>query len=102
MVACHRLVLDRPRGSHHPRYPEVIYPVDYGYLEGTSGGDGDEVDVWRGSMPETRLGGIVCTVDVLKHDAEIKLLLGCTAAEIETISSFLNNAYMSAIVIRRQ
>jgi inorganic pyrophosphatase len=53
-------------------------------------------------MPEIRLGGIVCTVDVLKHDAEIKLLLGCTAAEIETISSFLSNACMSAIVIRRQ
>jgi inorganic pyrophosphatase len=102
LVADHKLVLDRPRGSHHPRYQEVIYPIDYGYLEGTSGGDVNEVDVWRGSMPEGRAVGIVCTVDSLKGDTEVKLLLGCTAAEIETISSFLNNGYMSAIVIERR
>ncbi len=30
------IVLDRPKGSAHPRYPEMIYPLDYGYLENTS------------------------------------------------------------------
>jgi len=48
LVATKRLVVDRPRGNHHPRYPEMVYPLDYGYLEGTSGGDGNELDVWRG------------------------------------------------------
>ena len=40
------IVIDRPKGSPHPRYPEVIYPLDYGYLEGTISADGDGTDVW--------------------------------------------------------
>ena len=27
------IVIDRPKGSRHPRYPELVYPVDYGYLK---------------------------------------------------------------------
>jgi len=27
------IVIDRPKGSHHPRYPEIVYPVDYGVPE---------------------------------------------------------------------
>ncbi len=30
------LVIDRPRGSRHPKFPDIIYPVDYGYLKNTS------------------------------------------------------------------
>ena len=30
------LVIDRPKGTAHPRYPDLIYPVDYGYLDGTT------------------------------------------------------------------
>lgn len=29
-------MIDRPKGSAHPRYPEFIYKVDYGYLKNTS------------------------------------------------------------------
>lgn len=28
LVAEHRIVIDRPAGSNHPRYPDVIYPFD--------------------------------------------------------------------------
>jgi len=42
--------IDRPRGTAHPRFPEFIYPLDYGYLEGPQGGDGNAVDVWRGAL----------------------------------------------------
>jgi inorganic pyrophosphatase len=101
LIARNSLVLDRPRGSRHPKYHEVTYPLDYGYQEGTSGGDGNEADVWRGTMEESSLVGIVCAVDVLKRDSEIKLLVGCTADEMDTILRFLNNNYMSAIVISR-
>ncbi len=37
------VVMDRPLGSKHPEY-ELIYPINYGYLENTVGGDGEEVD----------------------------------------------------------
>ncbi len=38
--------IDRPIGSSHPRHPEMIYPVNYGYVDGVIGGDGAEQDVY--------------------------------------------------------
>jgi inorganic pyrophosphatase len=96
------LVIDRPRGSAHPRYPSLVYPLDYGYLKGTSGGDGNGLDVWRGTCTEVRLDAIVCTVDCLKKDVEVKLLLGCTEQEKTIISDFHNaSENMAAILLKR-
>lgn len=39
------IVVDRPRGSRHPRFPEIVYALDYGYLAGTTSTDGEGVDV---------------------------------------------------------
>jgi hypothetical protein len=36
-----------------------------------------------------------------KKDSEIKLIIGCTKAEIKIIEEFLNGKYMSAIIVRR-
>jgi inorganic pyrophosphatase len=89
------IVIDRPKGSLHPRYPEVMYPLDYGYLENTTASDGDGIDVWIGLIKITErsesdelLTGILCTFDTLKRDAEIKLLIGCTKEDVEIICSF--------------
>ena len=102
LVAVGKVVIDRPRGSVHPRYPGVVYPLDYGYVEGTTSTDGHGVDLWRGSLPGTPLVGIVCTVDMLKRDVEIKLLLGCTAQDIEAVLLFTNDSdKMSGIVVGR-
>ncbi len=38
--------VDRPIGSSHPRHPENIYPINYGYVEGIIAGDGAEQDVY--------------------------------------------------------
>ena len=27
------IVIDRPKGTAHPKYPDFIYKVDYGYLK---------------------------------------------------------------------
>ncbi len=103
LLESNELVIDRPRGTTHPRYPDVVYPLDYGYLTGVSGGDGDGLDVWRGSLTPSRLVGVVCTVDTLKNDAEVKLLVGCTAAEVEVVDGFHNgNDFMSGIVVMRK
>ena len=85
------IVLDRPKGNAHPRYPEMIYPLDYGYLENTSAADGGGIDVWIGSRSQKTLTGILCTFDRLKRDAEIKLLIGCTREDVETIQGFLGD-----------
>lgn len=96
-----QVVLDRPTGCRHPRRPEIVYPLDYGYLEGTSGGDGNEVDVWVGSLPERALDAVVCTADTHKRDAELKLLLGCTAEEAQIICAFHETHGMGSLLIER-
>lgn len=37
--------IDRPLGSKHPEH-NFYYPINYGYIEGTVGGDGEEIDVY--------------------------------------------------------
>ena len=90
LIITNKLIIDRPKGQPHPRYPKLIYPLDYGYLENTTASDGDGIDVWMGSLGTKTLTGILCTFDMIKRDAEIKLLLGCTKEDIQTIRNFNN------------
>jgi inorganic pyrophosphatase len=102
LIKSSEIVIDRPSGTRHSRYPDLIFPLDYGYLKGTTGGDGDGIDVWKGTAGHHKLTAIACTVDMKKKDAEIKLIIGCTDEEIAIIEKFLNGFYMSAIIIRRE
>jgi inorganic pyrophosphatase len=102
MVAGHELVIDRPRDSAHPRHRGWTYPLDYGYLAGTRSGDGEGIDVWLGSRPEMGVNGAVCTVDLEQGDTELKLLLGCTSAEMQTILAVHNRGDQAAILVARQ
>jgi inorganic pyrophosphatase len=99
LVATSEIVIDRPRDSRHPKITEAIYPVDYGYLAGTTGGDGDGIDVWMGSVWPAVVTGVVCTVDSRKRDAEVKILLGCTRGEETEIVAFLNKGLMAAVLV---
>lgn len=101
LLAAAPLILDRPRGSHHPRYPDLVYPLDYGYLAGTSSMDSSGIDVWVGSAPEKRLVAVICTVDLHKSDSEIKLLLGCTPAEQRLLLAFHNDGTQAATLVIR-
>jgi len=96
LLITNSLVLDRPKGSPHPRYPHIIYPLDYGYLDNTTSSDGGGIDVWLGSLNTggaKTLTGILCTFDTLKGDAEIKLLIGCSEEDIQVIRDFHNVMY---------
>ena len=95
LVTTNAIVIDRPKGSTHPRYGNAVYPLDYGYLEETTSSDGGGIDVWIGSLNSVVdkhntkiLTGILCTFDTLKRDAEIKLLIGCTKENVQVIQDF--------------
>ena len=101
LIANSEIVIDRPKGSVHPRFPGFIYPLDYGYLKDTASMDGGGIDVWLGSG-EKKLDAIVCTVDHLKRDSEIKLLIGCTEEEKKLVLRTHNESqYMKGLLIRR-
>ena len=102
LVSSGKIVIDRPKGSSHPRYPEIIYDLDYGYIENTTSMDGGGIDLWRGSLPDAECDAIICTVDLLKRDSEIKLLIGCTEEEKQIAYEFHNRSeFMKGILIRR-
>lgn len=100
LAAACPVVVDRPAGSRHPTYPTLVYPLDYGYLEGSTTVDGGGVDVWLGA-DQRQLVGLALTVDLKKKDTEIKLLIGCTPDDIDQILDFLNGESMRAIYIER-
>ena len=101
LVSNSQIVIDRPKGTAHPKYPDVIYRVDYGYLKDTASMDGAGIDVWVGSG-EKKVDAIMCTVDLLKRDSEIKILIGCTEEEKKIVYETHNDSkYMKGILIRR-
>ena len=101
LVSNSEIVIDRPRGSAHPRFPNFIYKVDYGYLKNTSSMDGAGIDVWIGSG-DKKIDAIMCIVDLMKRDSEIKILIGCTEEEkLEVYKTHNETEYMKGILIRR-
>lgn len=95
------IVIDRPKGTAHPRFSNFIYKVDYGYLKKTTSMDGDGIDVWVGTG-EKKIDAIMCIVDLMKKDSEIKILIGCTEEEKQIIYQTHNETkYMKGILIRR-
>lgn len=101
LVATSQVVVDRPKNTPHPDWDDVIYPLDYGYLAGTSSVDGAGIDVWIGSGDPGQVTGVICTVDSLKRDSEIKVLLGCTPEEMSSIQTFHTGETMACYLIPR-
>lgn len=101
LVNSSEIVIDRPKGSAHPRFPGFIYRVDYGYLKDTSSMDGAGIDVWVGSG-DKKVDAVMCIVDLMKKDSEIKILIGCNEEEKTVVYQTHNETkYMKGIMIRR-
>lgn len=95
------IVIDRPKGTAHPKHPDFIYHVAYGYLKDTVSMDGAGIDVWLGTG-EKKIDAIMCIVDLMKKESEIKILIGCTEEEKTIIYKTHNETkYMKGVLIRR-
>ena len=94
--------IDRARGSHHPTYPDIVYPIDYGYIPDTLGTEGDELDVFVGSA-STGLVGAIFTTDYRRGDRECKLLYNTTPEEVYLVNGFINfdRALMEGTLVLR-
>lgn len=92
--------IDRPQNSIHPRYPDYIYPHDYGYFDDTRSSDGAEIDVWQINKSK-EVTGIIVTFDPIKKDSEIKVLLGASREQAEEIKGCHERGDMQAMLIMR-
>ena len=63
--------------------------------------DGAGIDVWVRSA-EKKIDAIMCIVDLMKKDSEIKILIGCTEEEKDIVYKKHNETkFMKGILIRR-
>ena len=102
LVDEHHIVIDRPSGTLHPQYLDYIYPLDYGYLEGTVSSDCKGIDIWVGTDNNKCVTAIIASIDILKSDSEIKILYGCSNDEVDLIFLQHNrNDNMKGLLVKR-
>ena len=99
-----KIRIDRPIGSTHPKYPDLTYPINYGYIPNVLGGDGEELDVYLLGVDtpvkehSARIIGIVHR----HNDVEDKLVaapegMNFTSLEIEEAVHFQEQYYDTEI-----
>ena len=98
--------IDRPLGSVHPRSKNLIYPVNYGYVNGVMAGDGAEQDVYYlGEIqPVTEFSGKVIAVAHRFNDVEDKWIVAkdgtsFTKEQIEQAINFQEKFFDTEIII---
>lgn len=96
--------IDRPLGSAHPTYRDMIYPVNYGYIPNTVSGDGEEIDVYLLGV-DRAVDSYTAQVIALIHrkeDTEQKLIavppgMQLSTEEIREAVSFQEQYFQSVI-----
>ena len=75
--------IDRPLGSRHPRHPEMVYPINYGYVEDVFAEDGAEQDVYLfgPDIPVKEFEGRVIAVYRRFDDVEDKWIVSSDGRE---------------------
>ena len=64
--------------------------------------DGGGIDLFRGSAVGNGVVAAAVIADIVKKDVEVKILLECTAPEIDTATLFLRDVLgLGATVLRR-
>ena len=72
-----RIEIDRPVGYiHHKEKYDLVYPINYGYIPGVLGGDGEELDVYflGEERPVNSFCGKVIAIAHRSNDVEDKLV----------------------------
>ncbi|MCL2571224.1 MAG: inorganic pyrophosphatase [Defluviitaleaceae bacterium] len=98
------ITIDRQIGTPHPKHPEIIYPINYGYIEGILAPDDEEQDVYVLGVdePVTTFKGRIIAVVYRENDIENKWVAApdgvyFTAEEIAAAVHFQEQFYKSHI-----
>lgn len=101
--------IDRPVGSVHPKHKDIICPVNYGYLPGVIGGDGEEQDVYLlgVDVPVEEYTAKVIAVIHRENDREDKLVAApdgmvFTRRQIRAAVRFQEQYFRSKILLDPQ
>ncbi len=97
--------IDRPIGYVHVKGSKtLVYPINYGYIPGVLGGDGEELDVYvlGPTEPVESFRGRIIAIVYRRNDVEDKLVAApegvCyTAEEIAEAVNFQEKYYDSYV-----
>jgi inorganic pyrophosphatase len=96
--------MDRPLGSKHPKHG-FIYPINYGYIENTLSGDGEELDAYILGVfdPKEKFTGKCIAIIHRTNDNDDKLVVvpknkNYTDKQIEALVEFQESYYKSIII----
>ena len=100
------VTVDRPLGTHHPKHRNIVYKVNYGYVDGIIAGDGDNQDAYILGVNEPVLefsGKIIAVIHRL-NDVEDKWVvcpdeMSFTKDEILELVSFQEQYFKSEIIM---
>ena len=94
-----KIKIDRPMGSKHPKHG-FMYPVNYGYVPGVMGGDGEELDAYLLGVyePVEEYEGHLIGIIYRENDVEEKLVISSkiyTAEQIMALTEFQERWFVS-------
>ena len=99
-----KVKMDRPLGTKHKNY-DWLYPVNYGYIENTVSGDGEELDVYVLGVfePRKEYEGIVRAYIRRTNDNDDKLIVtpedkDYTDDQIRALTEFQERFFESEII----
>jgi inorganic pyrophosphatase len=71
------VLIDRPLGSRHPRHPDLVYELNYGYVPDTIAPDGHPLDAYvlGSDRSLSRCTGTVIAIIRRRDDVEDKLVV---------------------------
>ncbi len=99
-----RVEMDRPIGTVHPKHPDLIYPVNYGYVPGLIAPDGEEQDAYvlGVDQPLEEFTGQLIAVIHRFDDVEEKWVLApegmsFTKEQVEEMTRFQEQYYQIEI-----
>jgi 8-oxo-dGTP pyrophosphatase MutT (NUDIX family) len=98
------VTVDRPIGTTHQKHPDIIYPINYGYIAGEIAPDGEDLDVYILGVTEplTAFTGRVIAIIHRKNDIEDKLVVAPDScvynqADVAAAVHFQEQLYKSTI-----
>ena len=99
------VTVDRPLGSKHPKHG-FVYPVNYGYIAGTSAPDGEEIDAYVLGIDEPleKATGKCIAIIHRTNDNDDKLVISDNGKdfsddEINKLTNF-QEQYFEHVIIR--
>ena len=100
------VTVDRPLGGRHPSHPDLVYPVNYGYLAGIPAPDGEDQDAYilGVDIPVAAFTGKVIAIIHRNDDAEGKWVVApetavFSEAEIRKLTWFQEQYFDSYVIM---